>query len=146
MKPLGPGGNCMIYCQACGQSNGDDAAFCSACGAAINRPQANASTPAPAAPAASPAPRPPAQGSPEYVPNYLVQSILLMLFCCLPFGIVALVYASGVNSKLAMGDIAGARAASISAKNWCWAAFATGLGIELIYVLFVVIGAAASSY
>src|SRR5438128_1439779 len=37
----------------------------------------------------------------SHVPNYLVQSILCTLFCCLPFGIVAIVYAAQVNSKVA---------------------------------------------
>src|SRR5207237_6484686 len=32
------------------------------------------------------------------VPSYLVQSILATLFCCMPFGIVAIVYAAQVSS------------------------------------------------
>lgn len=65
--------------------------------------------------------------SPGYVPNYLVQSILVTICCCVPFGIVAIVYAAQVNGKLAAGDINGALAASQQAKTWCWAGFIIGL-------------------
>ena len=43
------------------------------------------------------------------VPNNLVWAILSTLFCCLPAGIVSIVYAAQVNGKLAAGDIAGAQ-------------------------------------
>ena len=39
------------------------------------------------------------------VPNNLVWAILSTLFCCLPAGIVSIVYAAQVNGKLAAGDI-----------------------------------------
>jgi hypothetical protein len=68
----------------------------------------------------------------EDVPNYLVQAILVTLFCCLPFGIVAIVYAASVNGKLQAGDYRGARAASDSAKTWCWVSFGLGLVANLI--------------
>ena len=58
--------------------------------------------------------------------NYLVPAIFCTLCCCLPTGIVALVYAAQANSKLAVGDIAGATAASRSAQIWCWVSFALG--------------------
>ncbi len=72
---------------------------------------------------------------PATVPNYLVQAILCTLCCCLPFGIVAIVYAAQVNGKLQAGDYAGAQAASKNAKLWCWLAFGIGLvsnGIILV--------------
>lgn len=62
----------------------------------------------------------------EKIPNYLVPSILLIC-CCFPLAIVAIIFAAKVNSKLAVGDIAGAREASQKAKMFCWIAF--GLGI-----------------
>ena len=51
------------------------------------------------------------------IPTYLVQSILVTVFCCLPFGIVGIVFASQVSSKLAAGDIAGAQASSLQRRS-----------------------------
>ncbi len=71
------------------------------------------------------------------VPNYLVQAILCTLFCCLPFGIVAIIFAAQVNGKLAAGDYAGAVHASNQAKMWCWISFGLGLAAIVIYFAFV---------
>jgi hypothetical protein len=68
------------------------------------------------------------------VPNYLVWAILITIAslctCCIigtiP-GIVAIVFATQVNSKLSAGDRAGAEQASKNAKLWCW--ITTGLCI-----------------
>lgn len=68
------------------------------------------------------------------IPNYMVWAIIstIVAFCvccvvgAIP-GVVAIVYASQVNSKLAAGDRAGAEQASRNAKLWCW--IATGLVI-----------------
>jgi hypothetical protein len=73
------------------------------------------------------------------IPNYLAQSILVTLFCCLPFGIVAIVNAAQVNGKLAAGDIAGARAASDRAKMWSWLSFGIGIPVIIIWVIFQVV-------
>jgi hypothetical protein len=53
------------------------------------------------------------------VPNYLVWSILTTLLCCLPAGVVAIVYSSQVSSKLAAGDYTGAVDSSNKARTWC---------------------------
>ena len=54
---------------------------------------------------------PPATPGP-YVPNHLVWAILSTLFCCLPLGIVSIVFAAQVDGKRAAGDLAGAQEAS----------------------------------
>jgi len=64
---------------------------------------------------------------PSYVPNYLVQAILVTIFCCLPLGIVSIVYAAQVNGHVAAGDFAAARRASSKAKTWAWVSFFLGL-------------------
>ena len=64
---------------------------------------------------------------PPDVPNYLVHSIVMTVCCCLPFGIVALVNAAQVNSKLAAGNVAGAEMSSRKAKTWCIVALITGI-------------------
>ena len=54
----------------------------------------------------------------HHVPNHLVWAILATIFCCVPTGIVAIVYAAQVNGRLDAGDYEGARSASDSAKTW----------------------------
>ena len=75
------------------------------------------------------------------VPNHLVWAILTTLFCCLPAGIVSIVYAAQVNGKLAVGDIAGARESSDKAKKWAmWSAIIGVVAIVLYIILVVVMG------
>lgn len=67
-------------------------------------------------------------------PNYLVQAILVTLCCCLPFGIVSIVYAAQVNGLYNQGNYAGAVEKSESAKKWAWIGFIVGLIVNLISV------------
>ncbi len=70
--------------------------------------------------------------------NYLIWAILTTVLCCLPFGIVSIVYAAQVNSKWTAGDYAGAQSSSKNAKLWAWVSFGFGLvGIILAVVLSV---------
>lgn len=80
----------------------------------------------------------PSQAHPA-VPNYLWQSIVATVLCCIPFGVVAIVFAAKVDGLLARGDIAGAEAASKSAKTWLVAAIATGGAVVLIHLVLLVI-------
>ena len=115
--------------------------------------QSNTYTPPPPPPPAGGpyAPPPPHIGGPSYghapggvpgapIPNYLVQSILVTLCCCLPLGIVGIIFAAQVNSKLAVGDVAGATEASSKARLFCWLGF--GLGLAAIIIGIVLNGAA----
>ena len=75
--------------------------------------------------------------SQEYVPNHLVWAILTTLFCCLPLGIVSIVYAAQVDGKRAAGDLPGAWEASRKAKLWAiWSAVALPIVVTLWFVLF----------
>lgn len=81
-------------------------------------------------------PQPPA-GSPP--PNYLVWAILSTVFCCLPLGVVSIVFAAQVNSKWTAGDVAGAQESSRKAKQFAtWSAIA-GVAVILLYVVFIVV-------
>lgn len=102
-----------MFCTECGAEINDKAVVCPKCGV-------------------------PVVSKSVAVPNYLVAAVLTTLFCCLPCwifaivyasqglficalastvgGIQAIVYATQVSSKLAKGDIAGAKTASSGAK------------------------------
>lgn len=88
---------------------------------------------------------PPAPMPGPSVPTYLAQAILCTLFCCLPAGVVAIVYAAQVNSKLGVGDYAGAQLSSKKAKTWVWVSFGIGLGVALIYVIGIALASSSSS-
>jgi len=70
-------------------------------------------------------------------PNYLVWAILTTILCCLPFGIVSIIYAAQVNSKWTAGDFAGAKNSSKNAKVWAWVSFAVGISGVVIYIIAV---------
>lgn len=81
--------------------------------------------------------------------NHLVLAILstvLGFLCCsginLPFGIVAIVFASQVNGKYGSGDFQGAISSAKQAKIWGW--ISMGLVIlafvlNLLYLLFALV-------
>ncbi|MEO5356972.1 MAG: CD225/dispanin family protein [Nitrospirae bacterium YQR-1] len=82
----------------------------------------------------------------QTIPNYLVYSILVTLFCCLPTGIVAIVYAAQVNGKIAAGDFQGAAVSSKNAKTWCWVSFGIGLGVTIISVAAGIFGVLSKGF
>ena len=74
-------------------------------------------------------------------PNNLVWAILTTLFCCLPLGVVSIVYAAQVNGKFAAGDLAGAQESSRKAKQWAIWSAVVGLVAIVIYISVIVIAA-----
>jgi hypothetical protein len=114
-----------IFCTTCGKQNSGTASHCSQCGNVLLHPQHNNGK---------------GISVGMTVPNYLVQAILVTIFCCVPFGIPAIVFAAQVNSKLEGGDYAAAVEASKKAKIWCWVSFLIGLGWVIAYLSIAVIG------
>ncbi len=77
------------------------------------------------------------QSGSEYIPNNLVWAIVTTLFCCLPLGIVSIVYATQVDGKRAAGDLAGAREAADKARFWAlMSAFLVPILLLLWFALF----------
>lgn len=108
-----------MYCQKCGAQNDANAFKCTQCSEVL----AHAGTPA--------APT-------EAIPNYLAQSVLVTLCCCMPVGIAAIVFSSQVNGKLASGDIEGAKESSRKAKLCAYWAFGLGILLGIIQILLTV--------
>jgi hypothetical protein len=106
----------------------------------------------PPVPPPPPAVPPPAVApAPGHVPNHLawaiIATVLATCLCC-PLGllgIVAIVYATKVNTLLNQGDIDGARRASASAKTWCWVATALAI-IGLVYGIWWVSSGSYTQY
>lgn len=119
-----------MFCPQCGASNADNAAVCVQCGRSLQA--GTAPMPLPVTGVVIP-PGPPVQ-------NYLVFAILATVFCCLPAGIPAIIFAAQVNGKLQAGDHVGAQAASSNAKMWCWISFGMGLATIGLSVLLGMLG------
>ena len=84
--------------------------------------------------------QPPATHEPP-PPNYLVWAILSTIFCCLPFGVVSIVFAAQVNSKWQSGDYTGARLSSKNARLWAILALVAGIVVLSVWsILAIVIG------
>ena len=64
--------------------------------------------------------------------NWLVESILVTIFCCLPLGIVGIINAAKVNGAFDSGDVNGAMKASADAKKWTRLAFIIGLVLNVL--------------
>ncbi|MDB5191277.1 MAG: CD225/dispanin family protein [Segetibacter sp.] len=71
--------------------------------------------------------------------NWLVESILVTIFCCLPFGIAGIVNAANVNSKFAAGDYNGAIESSKNAAKWTKIGFWIGVGLIVLWIIMAVI-------
>lgn len=80
---------------------------------------------------------PPAPTVTPTIPNNMVMAIIAsvvsFLFCCLPHGLVALIFALQVNKKEAAGDIEGANKSAKMAKMLAWISI-------IVSVLWLIIG------
>lgn len=78
--------------------------------------------------------------------NYLVWAILTTVMCCLPFGIVSIVYSTKVSGLWAQGRYAEAQAASANAKKWAIIGAVAGAVVAVIVgVVYAILIALAVS-
>lgn len=71
--------------------------------------------------------------------SYLVESILVTIFCCLPFGIAGIINALKISETYKMGNYAEAKIYSNNASNWCGIALGTGISVLLLSVTITLI-------
>lgn len=105
-----------MFCPNCGSEVSEKAVICVKCGVALNNSVSTNTN---------------GNAQPK---TWLVESILVTLFCCLPFGIAGIVNASNVSSKFASGDIDGANRASKQAGKWTKWGFISGLIVLVLYI------------
>ena len=74
----------------------------------------------------------PGQRAPD---NYLVWAILTTVFCCLPLGIVSIMYSTKVSGLWSQGRYAEAQAASDNAKKWAIISAIVGAVVGVIVVI-----------
>ena len=76
------------------------------------------------------------ENKPPRPPNYLALAIVSTILCCLPAGVVSIVYSTKVNSEYDNGNYAGAESASKNAKTWGFVAVGVALIGWIIYIAF----------
>ncbi|MBQ6310756.1 MAG: CD225/dispanin family protein [Bacteroidales bacterium] len=74
--------------------------------------------------------------------NNLVWGILTTILCCLPFGIVSIVFASKVDSLWYSGRYQESKDAARKAATWAIVSASIGILFSIIYIVFVVLAAA----
>jgi hypothetical protein len=72
-----------------------------------------------------------------YVSNNLIWAVLCTIFCCLPFGIVSIVYAAKVDGMALAGDTQGARMMADKARNWALAGALIGPALLIVYIFLM---------
>lgn len=120
-----------MICPNCGAENqGDNAVFCANCGAKIGEGGDNSSFNSNSG------------GSnnvrPEKFESYFVHSILVLVLCCVPFGIAALINATKAKGSYESGNYAEAEENAAKAKKWCIYGVVGGVVFSIIYAIFVV--------
>ena len=80
----------------------------------------------------------------NWVP-YLILSIISTLCCCLPFGVVGIIFSAKINSAMLAGNLEEAQNNAKMARIWIIVSFAIGLLTWLIYMVLIVTGAVSGS-
>jgi len=75
--------------------------------------------------------------------NWLVESILVTILCCIPFGIVGIIHATKVENLWNTGQRDAAMKASRDAGKWVRIGFFCGLAVYVIWGLMMVFGVVA---
>lgn len=78
---------------------------------------------------------PPSSGTHDKVPNYLIPAIISAI-CCFPLGIISIIFAAQVNSKVTAGNTAGALDASKKAKMFSYIFIGLGIVVWGCYLIF----------
>lgn len=141
----------MSQCSNCGAELRPGANFCSECGASAAESARAAETagaanesldgggliagvpPAPALP-------PPDAGkplSPRKIETHLIKSIIAVICCCMPLGVVGIIYSAKADALLRQGDIAGAEDAGRKADLWGNLAIGVGLTVNILMTVLM---------
>ena len=73
--------------------------------------------------------------APRSVRTHQVAAVLCALFCFAPLGVAAVVHAGQVRTRLAIGDLDGARRSSRTTARLCWGSVLVTVGCVLVLVI-----------
>jgi hypothetical protein len=119
-----------MFCRNCGAEIADNADFCTKCGVGVlPKPEISKGFVT-------------SQVPPK---TWLLESILVTLFCCLPFGIIGIINAAKVESCFYAGNTNEANRLSTEAKKWVTWGFWIGISVIALYLIiyvFIILGVA----
>lgn len=111
-----------MFCKNCGTELAEGTRFCTKCGYDQNSDR-------------------PFYGIPEKRPKtYMVLAIIVTVCCCIPFGIVSLIYASRVDSAWNTGHYEDAGRFSAKARNWALWGIILSVLFYVVYIILIVAG------
>ena len=136
--------NNPLFCVNCSAENPADSRFCRNCGRDLTVSQPSPPPFSGQQTSTGPGdlfnPSTSYRGAPTHINNNLVWAILATICCCIPTGIVSIVYAAQVNGKLSAGDFVEAQRYANNARTWAIISLVLGL---LSIVVSVAYGLAA---
>lgn len=124
----------MINCQFCGAENPDGTRFCVSCGKDITL----GNTPEESKPAKVIYDHP-------FVETHLVKAIVTAIFCFMPVGVIAIVYAVLAEDKKNSGNIDAARRNAQQANKWANIALIIGIVLTIGMLVIGIMSAALIS-
>ncbi len=77
------------------------------------------------------------ENKPKRPNSYLALAIISTIICCLPLGVVSIIYATKVNSAYEDGNYELAEKSSKNAKTWGLVSIGVGVVGIILYMVFV---------
>ena len=114
-----------MFCKQCGAQVPDGFSFCTQCGYPQGDQQPNLTTAAPPVDLIA---------NPQSLNDYLVQNVLSTFCCCLPAGVVGIVFSINAGSARDRGDWTAAQKNARYAKYCFWTALLLGF---LIWIMLI---------
>ncbi len=121
-----------MFCKQCGAQVPDGASFCTQCGYPQGDQQPNLTTAAPPVDLIA---------NPQSLNDYLVQNVLSTFCCCLPAGVVGIVFSINAGSARDRGDWTAAQKNARYAKYCFWAALLLGFLTWIMLIIGTVLPA-----
>jgi Interferon-induced transmembrane protein len=87
----------------------------------------------------------PVSDIPNHLPLSIISAVMTLCCCCIPLGIIPVIFSAQVNTKIANGDFIGAKRDSDNAKLWAWIFIGVALAVFFLQMISRVVMLGMSS-